>query len=232
MPGSACGTMTLRSTSPRRAPERVRHVDERAGHAAHHVGRHQRVEEDRADEQERHLGRLAEAQPDDEQRDERAGRQVAQQPDHRLEQRPARRGSVPMTMPSGTETSTARPKPSRTRCTVAQVSVSELAGRGPSHSPADQTAGRRRQERAGTAPLARSASHTASGTSTDSAISIQRARRGDRRADREQRRAAPGRPAPRQRRPGRRPRRRGVARRAAAGAAATAAAMAFTRAPP
>src|SRR5205814_2380545 len=72
--------------APARA-QRVRHVDERPGHQAHGIGGHQRVEEDRTDEQDRHLRRLPDAQPDQQQRDERAGRQVAQQADDRLQER-------------------------------------------------------------------------------------------------------------------------------------------------
>ena len=123
MPGSECGMMTLRTTSPRAGAQRVGHVDQSGRHAADDVGGHQRVEEDRADEQEGDLRRLVEpSQMISSGMNALAGR-YRSNPITRLEQRPGRRGSVPMTMPSGTETSTASPNPSSTRCTVAHASA-------------------------------------------------------------------------------------------------------------
>ena len=70
-----------------RRPERVRGVEQLTGHVAGHVGDHEDVVEDRAHHDEPDLGALVDAQPQQEQRREGGGRDVAQEPDLRLEER-------------------------------------------------------------------------------------------------------------------------------------------------
>ena len=87
MPGSACGTTTLRSTSPRRAPSVYDTSISARGTCRTASAVISVLKKTVPMNSSIHLGRLADAQPDGQQRDERAGRQVAQQPDDRLEQR-------------------------------------------------------------------------------------------------------------------------------------------------
>ena len=70
-----------------RAPERHRRLDQVAAHARHRHRHHQHDLEHRADEDDEQLLQLAEPRPQDQQRNEGGGRQVARERDERLEER-------------------------------------------------------------------------------------------------------------------------------------------------
>ena len=179
--------------------QRVGHVDQGGRHAADDVCGHERVEEHRADEQDGDLGWFVDAEPDDEQRDERARRKVPQQTDHGLE-----RGLT------GQER--AHDDAERHRDQYREPEPEQHAlHRGPQvgvqltrsgHLQAGrQHGGRRGQERGGHHPGRGEGDQARNGTSIDSTVSVQRPRRGIGVADGQQRGGPAGLGPPWQRRP-------------------------------
>ena len=84
MSGSAAGTSTVRIDLPARRAQGERGLHQLLGHRADRRHHDRQQVHEHAQEEERDLLRLADAEPQDEQRDERRDRQVAQRRHDRL----------------------------------------------------------------------------------------------------------------------------------------------------
>ena len=87
MPGTEWRKTTRRSTVQRQAPSVYDALSSSRGTSAGDVGDHENVEEHRADDDHRDLRALADAEPQQHDRCQRARRDVAQEPELRLEER-------------------------------------------------------------------------------------------------------------------------------------------------
>ncbi len=87
MSGAAAGISTRGEDAAVARAQRQRRLDQIAAHAADTDSHHQHDLEHRADEDHQKLLQFAEARPQDQQRDESGGRQVARERDERLEKR-------------------------------------------------------------------------------------------------------------------------------------------------
>ena len=104
--------------------QRVGRLDQVAPRVAHGHRDHQHQLEEAADEDHRQLLRLADAGPQDQQRDEGAGRQVAREADEGLEEGLDRLVRAHRT-PSGSASTAAMTKPPSTRHTVMPMSCAK-----------------------------------------------------------------------------------------------------------